>query len=194
MGGTLERHAERGDTAAVDGDRDRRRIDIGCRGDLPTHGLLARVVEQPVAVAHPALGTAEREKPRVLARAVVCDPRRLGTALEVVLGRGRVGEDAANDSELLRGRPVRGAEERDLLVVEIGQRPDDGQRLERLRRRAEERDELRVASSELDLPATHRDRMDEVPGLDEVATCHLDDDRRSHRSRSRIPHERNSAA
>ena len=78
---------------------------LGCRGDLPTHGLLARVVEQPVAVARPTLGAAEREKPRVLARAVVCDPRRLGTALEVVLGRGRVGEDAANDSELLRASP-----------------------------------------------------------------------------------------
>ena len=105
------------------------------------------------------------------------DRRRLGPALEVVLRRGRVGEDATDDGELLGRRPMRGAQERDLLVVELGPRPDDRERLERLRRRAEQRDELGVAGGELDPAVAHGDGVDDVPRLDDVAAHHLDEER-----------------
>ena len=70
------------------------------------------------------------------------------TALEVVLRRRRVGEDPAHGRELLGRRAVRGAGDRELLVVEVRSRPHDGKRLERLRRGAEERDEPRIARGE----------------------------------------------
>ena len=46
--------------------------------------------------------------------AVVLEPRRLGAALEVVLRRLRLREQAAHRLELLRTMEVRGARDRDL--------------------------------------------------------------------------------
>ena len=102
--------------------------------------------------------------------------RRADAALEVVLGRRRRGEDPPDDRELLGRRAVRGADERDLLVVEVRPRPDDGQCLERLRRRAEVRDQPGVAGGELDPAVADGDGVDDVPRLDDVSARHLDDE------------------
>ena len=72
---------------------------------------------------------------------------------------------------------MRRADERDLLVVEVGSRPRDRQRLDRLRRGAQVRDEARVAGGELDAPVADGDRMHDVPRLDDVAARDLDDER-----------------
>ena len=72
---------------------------------------------------------------------------------------------------------MRRAEERDLLVVEVGPRPHHGKRLQRLRGRPEERDQPRVAGGELDPAVTDGDRVHHVQGLDHLASRHLDDDR-----------------
>ena len=112
----------------------------------------------------------------MLAGAVVLDALRADPALEVVLGGRRRGEHPADDRELLGRRAVGGAGERDLLVVEVRPRPDDGQRLQRLRRRAEVRDQPGVAGSELDPAVADGDGVDDVPRLDDVSARHLDDE------------------
>ena len=72
---------------------------------------------------------------------------------------------------------MRRAGDRDLGVVEIRPRANDGQRLDRLRRAAEERDELRVSAGLDDLPVGHRDGVHAVPRLDDLAAPDLDHDR-----------------
>ena len=113
----------------------------------------------------------------MLAGAVVSDALGTATALEVVLRRRRVREDPAHDRELLGRRAMGRADERELLVVEVGSRPRDGKRLDRLRRGAEVRDEPRVARGELDPPVADGDRVHDVSCLDDVAARYLDDER-----------------
>ena len=110
------------------------------------------------------------------------DGRRIGPALELVLGRGRVGEDASHDGDLLGSPEMGRAEEDDLLVVEVGPRAHHGQRLDRLRRRAQERDEPRIAGRQLDPPVADGHRVDDVTGLDHPVASRLDDDRLHDRS------------
>ena len=112
----------------------------------------------------------------MLAGAVVLDALRADPALEVVLGGRRRSEHPADDRELLGRRAVGGAGERDLLVVEVRPRPDDGQCLQRLRRRAQVRDQPGVAGSELDPAVADGDGVDDVPRLDDVSARHLDDE------------------
>ena len=64
-----------------------------------------------------------------------------------------------------------------MLVVDVRARAHDRQRLERLRRRAQERDEARVAGRELDAAFADGDGVHLVAGLDDLAARHLDDDR-----------------
>ena len=112
----------------------------------------------------------------MLARAVVEDPVGAAAALEVVLRRRGVREDPADDCELLGRRAVRGADERELLVVEVWTRPRDGKRLDRLRGRAEVREKPRVARGELDAPVADGDRVHDMSRLDDVAARYLDDE------------------
>ena len=91
--------------------------------------------------------------------------------------RGRVVEDPADDGELVRRGRVRGAEEDHLLVVEFGPCPHDGERLDRLRGRAQERHEPGIARRQLDAAVAHRDRVDDVARLDDRPARDLDDDR-----------------
>jgi hypothetical protein len=141
------------------------------------HRLLARMLREPVAARRPALLAAEREKPGVLAGAVVSDALGTSTTLEVVLRRRRVREDPVHDRELLGRRAMGRADERQLLVVEIRSRPRDGKRLDRLRRGAEIRDEPRIARGELDPPVANGDRVHYVSCLDDVAARYLHDER-----------------
>ena len=112
VGRTLQRRAERRDTAAPStAIGDGRRIDLGCPGDLPTHGLLARVVEQPVGrrLPSPRHGRA-RETPRACPSS--CVAIRVGSAPH---SRSSSVADASARMRRTRrraapGSPVRGAE------------------------------------------------------------------------------------
>ncbi len=84
---SLEREGVGHHTAAVDGGGDRSRLDLRGAGNLREHRHLAGVLGQPIAGGLPAPRPAEREHRRVLPRAVVLEPRRLGATLEVVLAR-----------------------------------------------------------------------------------------------------------
>ena len=83
----------------------------------------------------------------------------------------------ADDRELLGRGEVRRTDERDLLVVEVRARPHDGERLDRLGRRAEKRDERGIAGGELDTSVPDDHRVHDVVRLDDLAAGDLDDDR-----------------
>ena len=175
----LERQREGRHAAAVDPGRQRARLDLRQLGDLAAasacwHGCSG----EPVAVRRASRWT------RQSARNPACLPEQLCAIRSgprphsrSSSGRGRVGEDPAHDRELLRRRPMGGADERELLVVEVGSCPRDGKRLHRLRRGAQVRDEPRVARGELDAPVADGDRVHDVARLDHVAARHLDDER-----------------
>ena len=94
------------------------------RRDLREHRLLAGMRGEPVPLGRPVVRAAEQQHGRVLARAVVLEPGGLGAALEVVLGRAGLREEALHGLELIgrdgdatrrrsrsrrrRGRAVRG--------------------------------------------------------------------------------------
>ena len=154
------------------GRRSRRRrhrvvpVDLRRLGDLREHRLLAGMPESAVPLGRPAARAAEGEHRRVLSGAVVLELRGLGPALEVVLGGGRLCEQAAHRRELLGARQVRGAGERDLRLVEVGRRarreaPGSASRS------AEERDEARIPGDGDHLSLRHRDRVHAVAGLDD---------------------------
>ena len=152
-------------------------VDLGGRGHLVEHRLLARVPGQPVAVGRPAALAAEEEHRRVLPRAVVLEPCRLRAALEIVLVHPRLGEQAEHGSELIRTVEVRRAGDRDLPVVEIGTRTNERECLKRLRRAAEVRDEVRIAGRRDDRTVGDCDGMDGVPSLHDAGPSGLDHDR-----------------
>ncbi len=105
------------------------------------------------------------------------EPLALQPALEVVLGRARLREEVSHGLELVRPMQMRRAGDCDLGVVEVGAGAHDRQRLDRLRRAAEVRDELGVAARVENLPIGHGDRVDSMPRLDGIAAPGLDDDR-----------------
>jgi len=113
---------------------------------------------------------ADGEKAGVLARAVVVDGARwasvLLAALEVVLRRLSLREQAAHGRDLGRLSPVGGACDGDLGIGQIGPRADERQRLNRLRTRAEEADEPRIACDGDQLAVPKGNRVDTVARLD----------------------------
>ena len=143
----LERQRVRHDAAAVDSRRHRLGLDLGRRSDLREHRLLEWVRRQSVALRRPVVDATEQQHRRVLPGAVVLEAGGLRAALEVVLGRVGLREQALHGLELVRPMEMRGAGDRDLGVVEVGSGTHDGQCLERLRRAAEERDELGIAAT-----------------------------------------------
>ena len=138
--------------------------------------MLDRVRPEAVAAARPALRPAEREHPGVLARAVVLDRGRFRPALELVLLGRRLGEQAADGGELLGRGEVRRRGDRDLLGRQVVARPHERQRLERLRRGAEEGDALGIARLLDHRAVAHGDRVHDVRRLDDAAAAddHLD--------------------
>ena len=126
---------------------------------------------EPVAAARPALGTAESEHAGVLARAVVLKCGRIlsgGSALELVLARGRFREQAADGRELLgRGKVGRGRD-RDLLARQVVACANERKRLEGLRRGTQIGDAVGVARLLDHGAVAHRDRMHEVRGLVDI--------------------------
>ena len=93
-------------------------------------------------------------------------------ALELVLGRRRLREQRAHGLERLRPGEVRRGGDREVAVVEIVARARERQRLERLRRRAHEGDERRVAGRRHDGAVAHRDGVHAVDRLDQAAAAH----------------------
>ncbi len=71
------------------------------------------------------------------------EPGGLGAAFEVVFGRSGLGKQALHRLELIGPVEMRRTGDRDLGIVEVVSCTDDRERLDRLRRAAEERDELR---------------------------------------------------
>ncbi len=173
----LERQRVRHDAAAVDRGRHRLGLDLGRRRDLREHRLLERVRRQPVALRRPVVDATEEQHRRVLPGAVVLEARGLRAALEVVLGRVGLREEALHRLELIRPMEMRGAGDRDLGVVEVGPGAHDRERLDRLRRAAERRDELGIAARGDDRAVGHRDGVDAMPRLDEIAAPGFDHDR-----------------
>ncbi len=111
----------------------------------------------------------------MLPRAVVVDrarrPAFLLAAFEVVFRRRSLREQAAHGVDLRRLGAMRRARDRDLRVVEVGPRAGEQQRLDRLRTRAEEADELRIAGGRDDLAVTDGDCVDAVARLHGAATA-----------------------
>ena len=108
VGHPVEREREGDDAAAVGRGSVRR-----CLGGLDvggSAGLLDRVLREAVALAGPAVRTAEGEHARVLAGAVVEEllrrPPLLQAELEVLLGRGRLREECPDGGDLVGHRAV----------------------------------------------------------------------------------------
>src|SRR2546425_231428 len=103
------------------------------------------MARKPVAARRPAALPAHEQEAGVLARAVVPDPlgppTLLRPALELVLAHTGAVEQPANGAELRRLRPMRRARDGELGVVEVEAEARKRQRLEQLRRGAEEGDE-----------------------------------------------------
>ena len=153
------------DTAAVDGGRHGHGLDLGSGCDLREQRLLTRMPGEPVPLGRPVVHAAEQQHRRVLPGAVVLDPGGLRSALEVVLARVGLREEALHRLELVRTMEMRRAGDRDLGVVEVGPRAHERERLERLRGAAEKRDERRVAAGRDDVSIGHGDSVHAVPSL-----------------------------
>jgi hypothetical protein len=101
-------------------------------------------------------------------------------ALEVVLGRRRLREERPDGCELLFVGDVRRGGDREVAVVEVLTRARERQRLDRLRGRTHERDEVGVSRRRDDLPVAEGHGVDAVCGLDGVTAEHGYPDRLSH--------------
>src|SRR5512132_2114020 len=146
------------------------------------------MLEQAVALGRPALRTAEREHSRVLPRAVVLELRALeGAALEVVLGRRRLREERPDRLELGVVRQMRGRGDREVAVIQVLTRARERQRLDRLRGRAHERDEVWVSGGCDHLPVLDGHSVHPVCGLDGLATQRRYPDRLSHEAGTLVP-------
>jgi hypothetical protein len=119
----------------------------------------------------------EQEHPGVLPRAVVLDAGGLRPALEIVLFGAGLREEAPNGLELIRSVEMRRARDRHLGVVEIRPRAYERKSLERLRRAAEERDELRVPGRRDDRSAFDGDSVHTMLCLHRVAARDFDEKR-----------------
>src|SRR5579862_6431158 len=139
--------------------------------------------EVTVRMQRPAVRRARREHPGMLARAIVAElplrPALLQTVLEVVDGRSRAREHLANSVELGGLRMMRRTGDRDLVVVEVVVALDERDGLDRLRRRAQEADEVGIPEG----ASVGHGHVYAVDGLDDVAAPHGYPDR-IHRRRS----------
>ena len=141
------------------------RLDLGSACKLGEHRLLTGMRGEAVPLGRPVVDATEQQHRRVLPGAVVLEAGGLRAALEVVLGRVGLREEALHGLELVRTMEMRRAGDRDLGVVEVGSRAHDRECLERLRRAAEERDERRVAARRDDVSVGHGDGVHVVPSL-----------------------------
>src|SRR5215210_2302212 len=107
----------------------------------------------------------EREHAGVLARAVVLHTFRwvpIRAAFELVLAGRRAGQERADGRELLGAGEMRSARDRQLLLRKLRERATQRQSLQRLRRRAHERDEPALTGFCDDRPVLDGHRMDAV--------------------------------
>jgi hypothetical protein len=130
-----------------------------------------------VAIAghRPAFGAADGDHARVLAGAVVLERRGWvaeGSALELVLAASGLLEERANRVELSVVGEVRGGGDRQPARLEVGIRARERQRLQRLRRGAQERHEPGIPCLGDERPAADRRRVDEVRRLDDASAPH----------------------
>ena len=173
---SLEREGVGHHAAAVDRGQDRLQLDLRGVGHLGEHRRLARVLGQSIARVGQPIVRQSRSIAACFPEQLCSSARRLEAAFEVVLGRTGLREQTADGLELLRPVEVRRAGDRDLVVGEVRHHPHDRQRLERLRRAAQVRDERGVAARLDDLTVEDRDRVNVMPGFDDVAASYLDDD------------------
>jgi hypothetical protein len=172
----LERKREADDTTAVDCRLQLAGLELGGGCDLGQDLVLERMAGEPVPLGLPAASPARGEHAGVLAGAVVEDRLRrtalLDSHLEVFLGRRRLREQASDSLDLLRFGAVRSRCDRDVLVVEVVPGANEGQRLKRLRRRAQRRQKGRVTRLGDDRAVPNRDRVHDVHGFNERPAVH----------------------
>jgi hypothetical protein len=112
----------------------------------------------------------------VLAGTVVVD--RLGRAtlldadLELLLRRGSLGQQPPDGLDLFRLGAMGSRRDRDVCVVQVVARAHERQRLERLGRRAQRRDQLAVARLGDDLAIPYGNGVYEVDRLHERSAPH----------------------
>ena len=116
----LERQRVGHNSAPVDGRRHRPRLDLGSVCKLGEHRLLAGMRGEAVALRRPVVDATEQQHRRVLPGAVVLEAGGLRAALEVVLGRVGLREEALHGLQLVGTMEMRRAGDRDLGVVEVG--------------------------------------------------------------------------
>jgi hypothetical protein len=92
--------------------------------------------------------------------------------LEVGLGRRRLLQQAAGSLELRRLRAMRRAGDRELHLGDVVALAGKGQRLERFRGRAVQRDEARIAGRLCDPAVLDDDRVDTVRSLHQRPAPH----------------------
>ena len=93
-----------------------------------------------------------------------------GPTLQIVLGRSRAREKLADGCQLFGAGSVRSGGDCDVLVGEVLVAADEQERLDRLRRRAHERDEPSVSVLRGHLPiGADPHRVDAVAGLDHAS-------------------------
>lgn len=105
------------------------------------------------------------------------EPCRLGSTLELVLGGWGFREEAAYELELLGAVKVRRTRDRDLRVVEIGSLAHDRQRLDRLGRAPEVRDQRWIAGRRDNRAGRDGNRVHAVQRLHDLAAHRLDENR-----------------
>ena len=135
------------------------------------------MARESVPLDRPTPLAAEEQEPSVLPRAVVPEPRRLATTLEVGLSGVRLCEQASHGVELLRAMEMRRTGDGDLHVVEIRSHANQRQRLKGLGRAPEVGNERGVAARLDYFPAGYGDRVNAVPRLDYASPGRHDNDR-----------------
>ena len=115
----LQGERERDHAAAVRSRRDLVGRDLGGIGYHFEARLLDRVLGKPIVPLRPVARDADGEHPRVLARAVVLEARRLGAALELVVGGRSLREQGPHRGELIWAGEVRRGGDRQVSFVQI---------------------------------------------------------------------------
>lgn len=106
-----------------------------------------------------------------------CGAAVLDAALELPLACRRLGQEPADRVEVLGPAAVRRRGDREVAAVEVLAGVRERQGLERLRGRAQESHERRIAGRRDDLAVTNGDGMDDMARFDRTASPDLDSQR-----------------
>jgi len=148
-------------------------VEAGGTGDVLEVPPLHPVPGQSVALGAPTMREADREHAGVLARAVVLERRRRISrrpALELALGGGHFRKQRTHGCELFYVCEMRGRDDREVAIVEVGSRSSEGDGLDRLGGRTHERDEAGIAGLRDDCAVLYGDRVHAMDRLDHIST------------------------